>query len=91
MSPDKSIVEVLFEAFDTGWGRPMPVKVLTYSDGSQDLHRQTGTEFVEAIERAKVILAQRGLQVAEPSYVGPTGIYMSISAISVKKPELAVI
>ncbi len=73
--------EVLFEAHDEGWNRPLPVKLLTYKDGSQDLHRQTGANFDEAVERARALLAERGLHAAEPSFIGPSGAYMKVTAL----------
>lgn len=74
-------VEVLFTAHDSGWGRETPVSVYTYADGSRDLHRQTGTDFEAHVERARAILRERGLQVADVSFIGPTGAYMSITAL----------
>lgn len=76
-----TIKEVLFEAYDEGWDRNLPVTLHTYEDGTQDLHRQTGTNFVEAIDRARELLAARGLQAAaEPSFYGPTGAYIEVTA-----------
>lgn len=77
-SPD---VEVLFKAHDSGWGRELPVSVFTYSNGSRDLHRQTGTDFEAHVARARQMLRERGLQVGEVSFIGPTGAYMEITAL----------
>ncbi len=81
--------EVLFEAHDEGWNRPLPVTLITYKDGSQDLHRQTGFNFEEAVERARALLAARGLEVAaEPSFLAPSGAYLSVTA-KVEEPQTA--
>ncbi|MCC5612151.1 hypothetical protein LC612_36845 [Nostoc sp. CHAB 5834] len=60
----------------------MPVKLLTYPDGTQDLHRQTGSQFNEHVEKAKRILAIRGLAVGKVGLTGPTGAYMKVTRIS---------
>lgn len=74
---------VLFSAYDAGWSREMPVKLITYPNGSQDLHRQTGSDFVGAVDRAKAMLLKQGFQVGEISFIGPTGAYMAVTPIAV--------
>jgi hypothetical protein len=75
--------EVILNEFDKSWGRPMPVKLITYDDSTMDIHRQTGSQFDEHIEKAKDILKSRGLEIVnENSYfIGPTGCYMSVEPI----------
>ena len=75
--------EVLFSDFDAGWNRDMPVKLITYPSGSQDLHRQTGSDFLSAVDRAKALLLEQGFQVGEISFIGPTGAYMPVTPIAV--------
>lgn len=90
MNYPKTTEEVLFAEYDEGWGRPLPVKLFTYADGKQDVHRQTGTNFHEAIARAKALLAERGFQVNEkPSFIGITGAYMTVSPMNLEAPEPA--
>lgn len=79
--PTDTQTEVLFSAFDSGWGRELPVSLLTYKTGEQDLHRQTGSDFEAHVERARLLLRERGLQVGEVSFIGPTGAYMAITAL----------
>lgn len=71
--------EIIVDEFDEGWRRNMPVKLLTYPDGKQDLHRQTGSQFKDHVEKAKKILAERGLAVGEIGFMGPTGAYMTVT------------
>lgn len=73
--------EVIFEGFDEGWQRVLPVRLLTYGDGSMDIHRQTGSQFEEHIKQAEKILFQRGL-VIDPKEkhwtIGSTGAYKAL-------------
>lgn len=72
--------EVIFKGPDAGWnGREMPVTLITYEDGSQDLHRQTGSQFDEHVAEAAQLLAARGLAVGKVEFIGPTGAYMRVT------------
>ena len=57
-----------------------PVTLITYGDGSMDLHMQTGTEHRRAISEAKVLLYERGFLVGELEMVGPSGAYYSVTS-----------
>ena len=71
--------EILFSEFDAGWGRAMQVKLITYANGTQDLHRQTGENFTEDVEKARKQLEERSLLVGPISFIGPTGAYMQVN------------
>lgn len=71
--------EIILNEIDTGWNRPMPVTLITYADGAQDLHRQTGSDFNTAIAKATTILRERGLAVGPVENIGPTGAYMTVT------------
>lgn len=77
--------EVLFtfrQWFDDYYpdGREFPVTLCGYPDSRQrDLHAQTGEGHEAAIEKAREILAKRGLVVNTLTYfVGPTGVYYDV-------------
>ncbi len=72
--------EVLFEELDEGWGRALPVTLITHSNNQQDLHRQTGTQFEAHIEKARGLLRERGLKVGDVEFIGPTGAYLPVTA-----------
>ena len=72
-------LEVLFTDHDSDWNREMPVTLITYPDGRKDLHRQTSTDFTKAVQKAKGILAARGLEVGKVDFIGPTGAYMEVT------------
>lgn len=72
--------EVILEEHDEGWGKPMPVRLLVYSDGKMDIHRQTGPQFKVHIQKANEILQKRGLKINEKDewMVGCTGAYREV-------------
>lgn len=72
--------EVLFTMFDTGWEEDLPVTLITYSDGSMDLHSQTGPDFRARMEKAVEILKSRGLTLKtdSPEFIGGSGAYVPV-------------
>lgn len=74
--------EIIFTGFDDGWQRELPVKLITYDDGSMDLHRQTGSQFHEHTIKALEILRKRGivLKLDRKDSVGSSGYYQSLVA-----------
>ena len=76
--------EVLFSAHDSGWGRALPVTLITYADGTQDLHRQTGADFPAAIKKARAQLWERGLAVGPAETFGATGAYLPVKPVAGK-------
>jgi hypothetical protein len=85
--PAKSSIpvnEMLFSDMDSGWGKPMPVTLITYDDGRQDLHRQTGPEYHQAIDKAMSLLKERGLRLAasdNDAFAWPSGMYLTVEPI----------
>jgi len=76
------IEEILVYEMDKGWGKRMPVKLITYGGGVMDIHRQTGDQFEEHIRMADKILAERGLtRVIGEWFIGPSGAYQSVKPI----------
>ena len=75
--------EVLFEIWSEGWEKNMPVKLITYNDGSQDLHLQTGDHWTTAIEKAREILAERKLQIVneDGDFIAMSGVYLGLKKI----------
>lgn len=74
-------MEAIFEGPDEGWeGKIFQVKLLTYQDGTMDLHRQTGTQYSEHIKEAEKVLATRGLMLdpSDPPAYGCTGAYQRV-------------
>lgn len=79
INDDNVAQELLFTEYDAGWRRELPVTLLTYPDGSQDLHRQTGADFKAALARAVEMLAERGLSVdIDSGMIAATGVYMTV-------------
>ena len=76
---DGDTEEVVFVGYDEGWSRNLPVTLITYAEGTQDLHRQTGNQFDEHIAEARKILAARGLSVSPIEDIGGTGAYMRVT------------
>ncbi|MDB5885832.1 MAG: hypothetical protein JWR74_2003 [Polaromonas sp.] len=74
--------EILLSEHDGGWGNELPVTLLTYEDGTQDLHRQTGEDFTAAIEKARALLWVRGLAVGPIEMIGPTGARMPVKPLA---------
>jgi hypothetical protein len=73
--------EVIYEGFDTGWDSPLPITLISYKSGKMDLHRQTGTQFMEHMRKAAKILARRNLFVdldVEPD-IRSSGAYYDVS------------
>ena len=52
--------EILFEGYDSGWDEILPVTLIIYTDGSMDIHRQSGSHFHEHIKEAEKVLEQKG-------------------------------
>lgn len=75
-----TVEEELFREFDPGWDDELPVLLITYPDGRQDLHRQTGEAWDQAILRAEEVLKARGLglRTKEPETIGPSGGYIQV-------------
>lgn len=65
---------------DESEGHEFPVTLCGYKDSNQKyLHAQTGEGHEDAIDKARGILAERGLIVNMLRYfVGPTGIYYDV-------------
>lgn len=74
--------EQLLTWYSEGWQCHLPVTLFTYSNGSMDLHAQTGEGHTDAIKRAEVILAERGLKVSSAEFLGPSGIYYSVTPLT---------
>jgi len=72
--------EILLEMFDSGWGRPMPVRLITYKDGTMDIHSQTGPDFEARINAAEKLLILRGLvlETNDEWMYGSTGAYRGV-------------
>ena len=45
--------ETLVNEHDEGWNRPMPVRLITYESGKMDIHRQSGSQFNEHIDKKR--------------------------------------
>lgn len=75
--------EIIYKAYDNSWRRDMPIKLITYKNGSMDIHRQTGSEFEAHMKEAEKILNKRGLEIKkhEPGLIGPTGWYQSVGPL----------
>ena len=80
--------EVLHEIYSEDWFVAgisegwVPITLITYSDGMQDLHMQTGSHWDEAIEIAKEILEKRGLRVTgKDNTLASSGMYMAVEKI----------
>jgi hypothetical protein len=72
--------EILFEGYDSGWDETLPVTLITYKDGSMDIHRQSGSHFNEHIKESEKVLEQRGLKI-DPNdswAAGASGIYRRV-------------
>jgi len=65
----------------------MPVSLFYYSDGSLDLHCQTGPTHMEDIDQAAAILRERDLIVRKAEFYGPSGMYYPV--IKKKQPPRA--
>lgn len=65
---------------NNGDGMEFPVTLCGYANSRQrDLHAQTGEGHEAAIEKARQILAERGLIVNTLAYfIGPTGVYYDV-------------
>ena len=72
--------EILFRAISKQAKRDWPVLLITYDNGSMDLHCQTGDHHVSAIRQAKRILGDRGLAVARTRGIGlaASGVYYRV-------------
>lgn len=70
--------KTLFEEFDSGWDKYLPVTLITYGDGTMDLHTQTGPDFEKRITRAKSVLGELGLTVGKTETLGPSGAYLPV-------------
>lgn len=72
--------EVILNNIDSGWKSKLPVKLITYPDGSIDIHRQTGPDFDKDMELASKILEKRGLRIdkSKGMFIGPTGAYQDV-------------
>ncbi len=72
--------EVLFKMFDDGWDCEMPVTLITWKDGTQDLHMQTGPSWDARLDKAEAILKDRGLKLKsrKMEFVGPSGGYITV-------------
>jgi hypothetical protein len=78
--PDVVKEEVLCEGPDWGGMHIFPVTLITYSNGSMDLHRQTGERFHEDWDIGRDVLRSRGLDVDDNdkgSY-GSSGFYQRV-------------
>ncbi len=75
--------EVIYSAKDESWDSELPVKLITYKGGGMDIHRQSGSQFSEAILNAEEILAKRGLRIdhADKWMWGSTGGYKRVVKI----------
>ena len=73
--------EILFSFWDDDWDDYMPVTLLTYSSGGVDLHCQTGKFHEYAINVARSLLKQRGLEVCKLEFIGGTGAYYPVKKI----------
>lgn len=74
----EEMTEVIFEFEPWEPGRKFPVTLITYLEGHQDLHAQTGRGHLEAIEAARKILWKRKLAISPLEAVGPSGAYYSV-------------
>jgi hypothetical protein len=73
--------EAIFEGPDDGWnGTIFQVKLLVYTNGGMDIHRQTGSQYQEHIKEAEKVLASRGLMIdpEDRGAVGCTGMYRRV-------------
>lgn len=72
--------EVLFKAYDTGWEEELDVTLISYEDGTMDLHSQTGPDFDARIKQAAEVLKARGLKLktGEVECIGGTGAYLTV-------------
>jgi hypothetical protein len=83
--PGRCKEEILFKIWSDGWDKEMPVKLITYSNGTRDLHCQTGDHIDKAIEKAKEALKERGLKIVGDAgdweFIGPSGAYYRVEEI----------
>lgn len=70
--------EVVLSKIDSAVGHEIPVKLLTYQDGSMDLFRPQGNQFREHLVEAKALLRKRGLRAGAVELMVPTGGYLPV-------------
>ena len=75
--------EVLFSMYSDGWEMEMDTTLIFYNDGNIDLHCQTGEHHSKSIEKAKLILAGRGLKLRDENeeWIGPSGCYYRVEPV----------
>ncbi|MES2538250.1 MAG: KfrB domain-containing protein [Pseudomonadota bacterium] len=54
--------EVIFDEFDVGAGKKLPLTLRTYENGVQKLHWGISENFGQQLEKIKVLLEERGLE-----------------------------
>jgi galactose-1-phosphate uridylyltransferase len=69
--------------YSVGWERDMPTTLITYDDGTNDLHCQTGDHHNRSIKLAKKKLKERNLKIVDndSGSTYPSGIYYSVEQI----------
>lgn len=82
--------EVLLSKLDTGCGCLVPVKLITYPDGTMDLFRRGGNQFEEHIALARALLAARGLVVGEVDATISSGAYLAVWPTMASLPDTLV-
>lgn len=82
--------EVLLSKLDTACGCAVPVKLITYPDGTMDLFRQGGNQFAEHIALARTLLAARGLVVGEVDATISSGAYLAVWPTMASLPDALV-
>jgi len=75
--------EIIGKVWSEDWDREMPITLVTYSDGEQDVHWQTGSHWDEAMVLADKLLKERGLYRTQGNdgMIGPSGVYMAVEKI----------
>lgn len=74
-------IEHLFDAQDAGWKKPLPTRLLHYSNGTMDLHLQTGPSFDARVAQAAALLRERNLTVGPVEFIGSSGAYLPVRPI----------
>lgn len=71
--------EILFALESKNSLHQFSTKLITYKDGSMDIHCQTGDHHRKSIKKAREILEKRGLTISDKwEFIGPTGAYYSV-------------
>jgi hypothetical protein len=73
-------MEAIHEGPDWNGMHIFQVKLLTYSDGSMDIHRQTGENYQKDMAEAEKILLARDLMIdpTDEGMIGSSGLYRRV-------------